>query len=414
MVKLLRKGPVCPGILHDGSSCEARVERAGERCRVCLERLATSPDAEIRLEVAGYAELPVAVFELLGDDPEPEVRLTVAHRDDCPLIVLQRLEGDEDAGVRSAATAALSSALSPRLLDQTEREGLFTRAEVEALGQGETSGDEDPFGAPQRREVKTPGRVRRVDHGGDRTTARRPEARDGRRPEARDGGRPEARDGRRPDAGADRRSDPVAAAASMAGFEAVLSRLEAIGDRLSSLESALTSTGERLGVISDRLDELAEAPPRPVAVGPASMAALVDATVSDGSGALLPVPCPAALDTGPVIRADIVAAAWLAVIPLLARRRAAGIRVSAASFATEQVAGPLLDPRPLVVAELSRPVCAELNPVATANPVTLVDAPPAGADVAPSAGADARPRSAKADTPRSSAGRRKPLHAKRH
>src|SRR5579864_9428770 len=185
MVKLLRKGPVCPGILHDGSSCEARVERPGERCRVCLERLATSPDAEIRLEVAGYAELPVAVFELLGDDPDPEVRLTVARRDDCPLIVLQHLEGDEDAGVRSAATAALSSALSPRLLEQTGREGLFTRAEVEALGQGEASGDEDPFGSPEPREVKPTGRVRRVDQGGDRTAGRRADARADRRPEAR-------------------------------------------------------------------------------------------------------------------------------------------------------------------------------------------------------------------------------------
>jgi len=53
------------------------------------------------------------------------------------------------------------------------------------------------------------------------------------------------------------------------------------------------------------------------------------------------------------VRADVVAATWLAVIPLLARRRRAGMRVSPPSAPTELVAGPLLPPHPPIAGELT-------------------------------------------------------------
>src|ERR1700738_3527605 len=115
MVKL-RKGPVCRGTLSDGSTCGARIERTGGRCHVCLERLATSTDAEGRRELARDTEFPVELFELLGADPDDSVRLSIAGRVDCPLVVLQRMEHDAHPDVRAAAGARLSSALTPRVL----------------------------------------------------------------------------------------------------------------------------------------------------------------------------------------------------------------------------------------------------------------------------------------------------------
>jgi hypothetical protein len=69
---------------------------------------------------------------------------------------------------------------------------------------------------------------------------------------------------------------------------------------------------------------------------------------------LLPVVHPAELSSGPVIRADIVAAAWLAVLPLLARQRGRGQRGPAVPVPvpTEAVAGPFTGGATAAVAEL--------------------------------------------------------------
>ena len=299
MLKLLRKGPVCAGIPADGSTCDARVDHPGARCLSCLEELSTSRDVEARLEAAGRAELPLELFQLLAGDPDDRVRLRIARHTECPLIVLQHLEADGDAAVRLAAAAALSTSLSPRVLRQPEQdEALFTRAEVEALGRTDHDGE------GQSTASVVADRIRRV-------------------------GGPGA-------------IEPTAAMAT------VLARLDELGDRLSALEGALSSTGERLGAIAARLDELAGAGPDGAGAEPVAGRRAV------GTGAgLLPVPRPAALGTGPVVRADVVAATWLAVIPLLARRRRAGMRVSPPSAPTELVAGPLLPPHPPIAGELT-------------------------------------------------------------
>jgi hypothetical protein len=307
MLKLLRKGPVCSGRPRHGSVCDARVDHLGALCLSCLEQLSTGGDVEGRLEAAGQAELPVELFELLAADPDDRVRLRIARHTDCPLIVLQRLEADPEPAVRLAAAATLSISLSPRVLRQPEQdEALFTREEVEALGRSGSNavaaGASAPVAAERVRRVAAPGPV-----------------------------------------------VPTAAIAT------VLTRLDELGERLSVLEGALSATGERLGAVAARLDELA-------GVGPGAVAAGADAAMAGhrpgrrspaGSGTgLLPMPRPAALGTGPVVRGDLVAAAWLAVIPLLARRRGAGIRVSPPSAPTDRIAGPLLPPRPPIAGEL--------------------------------------------------------------
>jgi hypothetical protein len=334
MLKLLRKGPVCAGTPGDGSACDARVEQPGARCPGCLEELSTSRDVEARLQAAGQAELPVRLFQLLASDPDGRVRLRIARHVGCPLIVLQRLEGDGDAAVRLAATAAMSTSLSPRVLRQPEQdEALFTRAEVEALGRTDQQDGEGPATAPVVAD-----RIRRV----------------------------EARAA----------IEPTGAVAT------VLARLDDLGDRLSALEGALSATGERLGAIAARLDELAGVGPD--AVGAAEVAA-GRRSAAVGAG-LLPVPHPAALGTGPVVRADVVAATWLAVIPLLARRRRAGLRVSPPSAPTELVAGPLLPPHP--------PIAGELTPASPPDGVALAPAGQPPGTVAPLAyriGGDAGP-----------------------
>jgi hypothetical protein len=307
MLKLLRKGPVCSGHPESGSTCDARVEHAGARCPSCLEALSTSPDVEGRLEAAARPELPVELFELLAADPDDRVRLRIARHVECPLIVLQRLEADHDAPVRLAAAAALSTSLSPRVLRQPEQDAaLFTPAEVEALGRTDPDGGDGRTPAPVAAD-----RIRRV--GGPTAIV------------------------------------PTGAVAT------VLERLDELGERLSALEGALSATGERLGAIAARLDELAGAGP----VGVGARAEPVEghrggrpSPAIGAGGGLLPVPRPAALGTGPVVRADLVAAAWLAVIPLLARRRRAGIRVSPPSAPSDAIAGPLLPPRPPIAGEL--------------------------------------------------------------
>ena len=318
MLKLLRKGPVCSRPLGDGTVCEARVEHLGGWCRSCLEVRATSPDVEARLEAAAQAELPVELFDRLGADPDERVRLRIARHAGCPLIVLQRLEGDVDAAVRLAAGATLSTSLSPRLLRQPEQdEALFTRTEVEALGR--TSPD-----APSA------GRIRRV--------APLPATSTG--------------------------------AAPAGAYETVLARLDELGDRLSALATALSTTGERLDAIAAHLDQLADPEPpsrgdgrRPVVAGhrPVGSGWRGPEPPANGAGSgLLPMPRPAALGTGPLVRADVVVAAWLAVIPLLARRRG-GIRVLPPSAPAEPVAGPLLPPHP--------PIAGELTPVTSVSAV---------------------------------------------
>jgi hypothetical protein len=202
MVKL-RKGPVCRGTLSDGSACQARIDRVGERCQRCRERCATGADVEARRELACEPDLPSPVFELLGTDPDDDVRLSISRRDDCPLVILQRLEHDDHPDVRAAACTGLSSALTPRMLRDGARGDLFTPAELEALGQADGAATDEVFGPPPL--------------------------------------------------------DPSSAAV-LAGLGDILDRLEALGGRLSSLESVLAATGDRLEVISDRLDDFADAP----------------------------------------------------------------------------------------------------------------------------------------------------------
>jgi hypothetical protein len=310
----LRKGPVCRGSLSDGSPCEARVARPGERCHVCLERLATSDDVECRRRLAGDAGLPAAVFELLGADADHAVRLAVAQRPDCPLVVLQELEHDEHPQVRAAAAAGLSTAFTPRVLQEPEAGNLFTRAELDALGQHDAGPTDDPFGPVLDRS--------RLAHGD--ALAAGP----GHQPP-----RPSRRT-RRAGPGDD---------GLFAGIEEILGRLDALSTRLSSLEHVLASTGERLGAIGDRLDGLGV---RPVAVPAPATAPLAPV------GSLLPVVHPAELSSGPVIRTDIVAAAWLAVLPLLARRRDRGQRRPAVPVASQAVPGPFTHAAAGAAAEL--------------------------------------------------------------
>jgi hypothetical protein len=320
MVKL-RKGPVCQGTLSDGVPCGARVGRAGDRCHVCLERQALSTDVAVRRELATAASLPAPIFEVLGADADDGVRLAIASREDCPLVVLQELEHDEHPEVRAAAASRLSSAFAPRVLHESSpgAGGLFTRAELDALGQEEVGSAEDPFDPPA---LAAPAALAAATS----LPADAPVA-------------PSPAPVRRA-----RRSGATHDDGLFTGIDEILNRLDALSTRLTSLESVLASAGERLGAISDRLDGL----------GPAELAseqpAVAEAPTSGGS--LVPVGYPAELGTGPVIRADIVAAAWLAVLPLLARARDRGSRGPSVAVVNEPVAGPFAGAADGAVAEL--------------------------------------------------------------
>jgi len=374
MVKL-RKGPVCQGTLSDGSCCEARVERPGDRCPVCLERAVSSTDVESRRRLAAEPNLPAGIFELLGADADDDVRLAVASRADCPLVVLQELERDDHDGVRAAATAGLSSAFAPRVLQEPEAGNLFSRAELDALGQADTASSEDPFGPPAL------GRASSL-------------------PPAAPAGDPEPVVTPPPP-----RVRRVAAAREdvlFSGIDEILSRLDALSSRLSSLESVLASTGERLGAINNRLDGLgdgAELAPPAVAMPAAAPAA--------ESGSLLPVVHPAELGTGPVIRTDIVAAAWLAVLPLLARQRDRGTRAPSVSVAHDPVAGPFAATAGVAVAELL-PARAD-----RAGETPVIDGEVIDSQVIDSAVVDAAPSPRPAARDARQAHRRQPMHSRR-
>jgi hypothetical protein len=289
MARWLRKGPECPGRLTDGSPCAARVERRGERCHVCLERLAASPDTDARRVLARDPHLPVQLFELLAADPDGEVRLLLARRQDCPMIVLQQLERDEDLAVRRAARTGLSMALSPRVLQQTGRENLFTRAELEAFGQPDGDTCDEAFGSPFPELEATPEPtphptrlpasttpIQRVSpdpvaqpattgsaSAFDEVLARL-EALGDRLEPAPD---PDPRPTRLPaSAKRIRRVSPqpvahLATTVLASGFDEVLPRFGALGDRLSTLEAAVSASGfdqvvPGFGALGDRLSSL--------------------------------------------------------------------------------------------------------------------------------------------------------------
>jgi len=352
MVKL-RKGPVCRGTLTDGSSCETRVARPGDRCGVCLERLATSHDVATRLALAADGNLPLEIFEVLANDIEDAVRLAIANRADCPLVILQELEQDHHGEVRAAAATALWSAFTPRVLHETEAGKLFSRAELDALADRAVDGDSDARTAPPA----LPGPP--IDEIPDLVPAPRRLA----------GAR----------AAGPARSAGMAGPARDAlfsGIEEILARLDELGTRLTSLEAVLAATGERLGAINDRLGDLGGAGEH---TAPLVAAAAVSAPPS---ASLLPVVHPAELGTGPVIRTDIVAAAWLAVLPLLARKR--GARAQSMTVGQEAVAGPFAPVVDVAVAELPpagvAAVVAAVPPAGVA--AAVAERPSAGVEVA--------------------------------
>ncbi|HZQ58865.1 MAG TPA: hypothetical protein VFA84_12565 [Acidimicrobiales bacterium] len=342
---------------------------------MCLERAVSSTDVESRRRLAAEPNLPAGIFELLGADADDDVRLAVASRADCPLVVLQELERDDHDGVRAAATAGLSSAFAPRVLQEPEAGNLFSRAELDALGQADTASSEDPFGPPAL------GRASSL-------------------PPAAPAGDPEPVVTPPPP-----RVRRVAAAREdvlFSGIDEILSRLDALSSRLSSLESVLASTGERLGAINNRLDGLgdgAELAPPAVAMPAAAPAA--------ESGSLLPVVHPAELGTGPVIRTDIVAAAWLAVLPLLARQRDRGTRAPSVSVAHDPVAGPFAATAGVAVAELL-PARAD-----RAGETPVIDGEVIDSQVIDSAVVDAAPSPRPAARDARQAHRRQPMHSRR-
>ena len=415
MVKL-RKGPVCRGTLADGSSCEARVERLGERCHVCLERLATGTDVEARRALAHDTDLPVQLFDLLGDDADDDVRLSIALREDCPLVVLQRLEHDAHPEVRSAANIGLSSALTPRVLQERGRGNLFTRAELEALGPGDAVGVADLFGPPVAAVSGPP----------------RPAGRDAGPPEPSSTGaavaRPAATRIRRVTSAGEVVAPSGADPGASSGIEAILARLDGLGERLNALEAVLSATGDRIGAVTDRLEHLAEigdsqgrhaarrlqtaTHPAERAGEPAAPAVATEPTEPPAPAERAPVPIggPAELDTGPVIRPEVVAAAWLSVIPLLARRLGPGLRVAPPSGVGEALSGPLLAPMPGGVAELAAAPPGALGAEDTV--VVVTDAPlsvrfPVDAAAAPAALVDERRRVVEPDR------RHRQAHARR-
>ncbi len=413
MVKL-RKGPVCRGTLADGSSCEARVERQGERCHVCLERLATGTDVEARRALAHDTDLPVQLFDLLGDDADDDVRLSIALREDCPLVVLQRLEHDAHPEVRSAANIGLSSALTPRVLQERGRGNLFTRAELEALGPGDAVGVADLFGPPVAA-VSGPPRPAGRDAGPPAPPAT-----------GAAGPRPAATRIRRVTSAGEVVAPTEADPGVSSGIEAILARLDGLGERLNALESVLSATGDRIGVVTDRLEHLAEigdsqgrhaarrlqtaTHPAERAGEPAAPAAGATEATALAERAPVPVGGPAELDTGPVIRPEVVAAAWLSVIPLLARRLGPGLRVAPPSGVGETLSGPLLAPMAGGVAELAAAPPGAIGAEDTV--VVVTDAPlsvrfPVDAPAAPAAPVDERRRLVEPDR------RHRQAHARR-
>ena len=201
---------VCAGTAADGSPCRVRVTRLGDRCEACLTAVAESGDAAARLSLAGDPVATPALLSTLAVDDDAVVRLAVAGRPDTPLIELQRLEEDSDRRVRAVAGETLSAALTPRAFDDSDPGSLFTPAELDALG---------PPGA----------RLRPIAGWADRAARR-----------------------------------PLPSGGSGVGFEDledVITRLESLGERLTALEAALSSTGARLGAVTQALGELAGDPP---------------------------------------------------------------------------------------------------------------------------------------------------------
>jgi hypothetical protein len=303
------------------------------------------------------------LFELLGADPDQEVRLAVASRADCPLVVLQELEQDEHPDVRAAAAAGMSSAFRPRALHGAGADGLFTRAELDALGQdADASGPLEP--PPLEPPALDPpalgqdGPAGPVDPPSLGPFVRATDA---------DGlGVERAAVSRR----RRRQFAPGGDDELLSGIDDILRRLDAVTSRLGALENVLGAAGDRLSAISERLDglgagALANPPgvgaallgdPPGVAAGPSPIAAPPENPPLPvaAEASLLPVVHPAELASGPVIRADIVAAAWLAVLPLLARQRGRGQRAPAVAVPvpTEAVAGPFTATTAVAVAEL--------------------------------------------------------------
>jgi len=380
----LRKGPVCRGTLTDGSACGAKVERVGDCCAACLEQLAAGADAAARRALAGDADLPLGMFEVLAADPDAHVRLTLARREDCPLVILQELEHDTDAEVQAAAGAAMSIAFSPRVTQG----GLFTLAEVEALRPGETTdAPADPFGAATGRGAAPDpcpplDRIRRIDPPAAAVAAHLPVP------------------ATASPAVASAVASPASPGSAASAFDEILGRLDALGDRLTMLESRLATTGDRLGALTGLLDQLGlHDPParRPVhRIREPRSADIVDLT-----------PCgpPHELDTGLLPRPEVVAAAWLSVIPVLALHRDAG----PPTLMSPSVAGPLTPAR-------AAPVAGPLTPARAAPVAELVATDPRveASDLLMPADLPVDPV-ADAVSPRraSREGRRRQLHAKR-
>ncbi|MFI5042395.1 MAG: hypothetical protein ACHQNA_11205 [Acidimicrobiales bacterium] len=160
----LRRGPVCGHSFAGSDPCRRRVGRPGQRCLDCLEQLAASADAQVRVEVAGATDLVPHLFPVLGRDGHVGVRLAVASRADCPLATLQRLEYDEDQRVRAAASGNLSDALRPRSLAPGESDPLFEDS-MRLEPPVERTASVEPFGAtfapvvPGLAGPSSPGRV---------------------------------------------------------------------------------------------------------------------------------------------------------------------------------------------------------------------------------------------------------------
>jgi len=315
MVKL-RKGPACRGTLTDGSPCEARVERDGERCARCLDRLASSPDVGLRRQLAADADLAPSLFPVLATDADDRVRLAVASRADCPLVTLQRLEHDPDPEVRAAAAATMSNALSPWLLsgpDGGGRDRLFTehdRADLSGPASPEalSSGSADPFGDTfQPVEPGMGGPAVSPAAAGPSGAWRRP---------------PLRTEARRRAEGAD--APPEA-------WTAVLDTLEGLTDRLAGLEAAVASASDRLSSLTDQIETLGSTG---AAAGPPRRSTHHDLGAGHGArhgrAAEARTEAPEALNPAPAFPSELLVASWLAIAPVVASRKRLGSSLQAA------------------------------------------------------------------------------------